>query len=230
MQHSRRSSSCYVKVKQQETSAMKKIGDDPFIAEPQANTNNIHTQSNSAGCCIQKLHPDHDATMSFLENQYPTSYPAPHRDPLFHPPHLIKKHDQEAYTNYDFPFNISSNNLDNYGLPPFDNINNALNLPVSSTFIDYPTSTSNNSQLSNTIHAYSSDLISYLNTFPSISQMDETILYGIDEMSSLCGVDMLNAGSFTGTSNPAESTTSWKGDTSSFCTPMVSDSNVYLYL
>lgn len=209
MQHFRRSStSCFVKVKQQQETAMKKKDDDP-----EANMNNILTQS--AGYCIPRLHPDH-TTISLLENQYPASYPT--HDPPFHLPHPIKKHDQEAYTNYDFPFNISPNNLDNYQLAPYGNINHSLNIPVSSTFIDYSTSISNNSQLPNTTHAYSSDLISYLNTFPSINQIDETILYGFDDMSSLFGADMVNAAaSFTCISNPAEST-SW--------TTMVSNNNV----
>ncbi|XP_074375155.1 uncharacterized protein LOC141716892 [Apium graveolens] len=227
VQHSRRSSSCYVKVKQQQETAISKIDDDPFIADAlQANLNHIHSLSNSAGYCIPKLHPDH-ATMSFLENQYPTSYPT-HNPPL-HPPHdPIKKHDQNAFTNYDFPFSISSNNLANYKLLPPNEINHSSNFPVSSTFVDYSTTTSNNSQLSNTTHAYSSDLISYLNTFPSIDQMDETILYGFDEISSLCGVDMVNAGSFTGTTSTAESTTTWKGDTSSFvCTTVPSNNDIY---
>ncbi|KAK1383166.1 Transcription factor RAX3 [Heracleum sosnowskyi] len=228
VQHSRRSSSCYVKAKQQQETAMQKIDADPFIADLQANMNNIQSPSNSAGYCIPKLHADH-STMSFLENLYPTSYPT-HKPPPLHPPHdPIKRHDQNADTNFDFPFNIPSNNLDNYQLLPLNDkiINHSLNFPVSPTFIDYSTTRSNNSQLSNTTQAYSSDFISYLNSFPSIDQMDETILYGFDEISSLCGVDMVNAGSFTGTNNPAESTTSWKGDTSSFvCTTMLSN-NIY---
>lgn len=227
VQHSRRSSSCYVKVKQQEEIATKTIDDDPFITDFQANMNNIQTLSDSGGYCIRKLHPDH-ATMSFLENQYPTLYTT--HDPPLHPPHdPIKKHGQNAYTNYDFPFNLSSNNLDNYQLlPPNDNINPSMKFPVSSTFINYSTSTTgNNSQLSNTTHAYSSDLISYLNAFPSIDQTEEMILYGFDEISSLCGVDMVNAGSFTGTNNPAQSSTSWKGDTSSFVSTTMLSNNVY---
>lgn len=210
---------------------MKKIYDDPFIADLQANMNNIQSLSNSPSYCIPKLHPDH-ATMSFLENQYPTSYPT-HDLPLHPPQDPIKRHDQNAYPNdYDFPFSISSNNVDEKYqlLPSNDNINHSLNFPVSSTFIDYSTTTSNSiSQLSNTTQAYSSDLISYLNTFPSIDQMDETMPYGFDEMSRLCGVDMVNAGSFTSTTNnPAQSTTSWKGDTSSFvCTTMLSNNNIY---
>ncbi|KAL1824208.1 hypothetical protein ACET3Z_010986 [Daucus carota] len=198
VQHSRRSSSCYLKVKQQYETAMKNLDD-----ESQANINNIQPdQSNSSGDCIPKLHPD-QATM------YPTLYTTHDL-----PPHPIKKHDQETF--YDFPFNISSSTFENYHLPPNDNLNHSLKFPVSSTLMDYysttTTTTSNNSQLSNTTHAYSSDLASYLNTFPNINQMDETILYGFDEMSSLCGVDIVNAG----TSNPAGSTTSWKGDMSSF--------------